>query len=635
MSLGNNDPYEWLENIDDDRVLNWVLEQDRRFRAYVSDVSTKLLPRLLKIYEHPYPTHLVCSRRGVYAIIREHGYYSLKLYSWHGDVETIVVSKDLGEDIVFKAVYTSVDGRFIAYSYSVAGADEGFVKVVDVDQAEEIDTLIGRIGSVVFLDSDRFYYVRFFAKERTPDGVEPPASRVYIRENGRDYLVFGEGIPTSYFISIAPTCCNRVMLTISYGWTKSCVYGGRLWDPESWSKIYGDGDYLVEPIGFTDGSFYVASYEGDGYGKVVSVDENDYSYRVIIESIPRQPLQSATVFRDLLVCSYLVDASSILRVYDTSGKLVKEISPEEKSTIALLSSTCDYVAFKLDTFRGAEIASLTPELEIRSLKSFLLDIDIEVEDLWIRSLDGTPIHAFVVKKRGATNLDRVLAFGYGGFRIALTPRLFPEAIPFIEDGGVFVVANIRGGSEFGEEWHREGMREKKQNVFNDFAAVLNYFRERSARIAAWGRSNGGLLVAAIVTRYPHLIDVAVIGYPVLDMLKFHKLYIGRAWVPEYGDPDNPRDREFLARYSPYHNIRPGIKYPKILVYTGLHDDRVHPGHAFKFVAKMLDIGADIFLRVERSSGHAGATPRVRAAEGADILAFIYKELGVDSPQSGI
>ena len=621
------DPFEWLEDLNDKRVIQWVLEQDRRTRSYVADVSSKLYPRLKKILEKPNPLMVVASHRGLYVLIREYDYYKIDLLKQSAEVETIVTSKRIGKNIVFKAIYSSLDGRYIAFSYSIGGSDEGFVKILDVDQGEEIETLSGRVGNIVFLDGDKFYYTRFYAKEKTPDGVEPPASRVFLRENGDESMVFGEGLPPSHFIYIVPTCNGKALIKVSYGSAKSMVYGGDIGDPASWRKIYGGGNYIVDPIGFARGLFYVASYEDDGYGKIVSIDSVG-RIKILVDSIPREPLQDATIFQDHIVSVYLRNASAIMRIYDLNGGLAREIYPKDKSTISSLSSICNCIAFKIDTFRGSEIASLSRKHDIRIVKSFLLDINIDVDEKWISSFDDTPIHVFIVKKHGVKNSNKVLVYGYGGFSIPVTPRLFPEAIPFIEDGGLFVVTNIRGGSEFGEEWHRAGMRENKQNVFNDFAAVLKTFREKGAKIAAWGKSNGGLLVAAIVTQYPQLLDVALIGYPVLDMLKFHKLYIGKAWIPEYGNPDDPKDKEFLVKYSPYHNIRHGIHYPKILVYTGLYDDRVHPAHAFKFVAKMLKVGAEIYLRVEKTSGHVGAVPEVKAAEAADIIAFVYKGLGI-------
>jgi len=222
----------------------------------------------------------------------------------------------------------------------------------------------------------------------------------------------------------------------------------------------------------------------------------------------------------------------------------------------------------------------------------------------------------------------VVAHGYGGFAVSLTPRFYPYIVPFLEDGGTFVVANLRGGKEYGEEWHRKGMRERKQNVFDDFMAVLELFKQKGSKIVALGGSNGGLLVGAVLTQCPELLDGALIGYPVLDMLRFHKLHIGKAWTPEYGDPDNPKDVEFLTRYSPYHNVTKK-KYPPIMLYTGLHDDRVHPAHAFKFAAKLDEAEVTYLLRVETKSGHSGATPTTKIEEYADVMAFVYKTLKIE------
>ncbi|MCR6668557.1 MAG: prolyl oligopeptidase family serine peptidase, partial [archaeon YNP-WB-040] len=237
------------------------------------------------------------------------------------------------------------------------------------------------------------------------------------------------------------------------------------------------------------------------------------------------------------------------------------------------------------------------------------------------SKDSTKIHAFKVQNKNKKS-NFVFAYGYGGFRISLTPRFHTHVIPFIEDGGIFVVANLRGGGEYGEKWHRAGMRENKQNVFNDFIAVLEHLKKEGAKIVAYGVSNGGLLVGAILTQRPDLIDGAIIGYPVLDMLRFDKLYIGRTWVTEYGDPENPKDKEYLVKYSPYHNIKKR-GYPPVMIFTGLYDDRVHPAHALKFAAKLEEIGAPYLLRVERKSGHSGATPQTKIEEYSDIMAFVY------------
>lgn len=172
------------------------------------------------------------------------------------------------------------------------------------------------------------------------------------------------------------------------------------------------------------------------------------------------------------------------------------------------------------------------------------------------------------------------------------------------------------------------MQRKKQNTFDDFHAVLKFLKQKGAKTVGFGVSNGGLLVGVALTQHPELLDGAVIGYPVLDMLRFHKLFIGKAWVPEYGDPEDPKDAEFLVKYSPYHNVT-AKKYPPVMLFTGVHDDRVHPAHAFKFAAKLEETGSQPLLRAETKSGHSGATPTTKITEYAEIMAFVYKTLGMN------
>ncbi|MEM2627320.1 MAG: prolyl oligopeptidase family serine peptidase, partial [Ignisphaera sp.] len=255
-------------------------------------------------------------------------------------------------------------------------------------------------------------------------------------------------------------------------------------------------------------------------------------------------------------------------------------------------------------------------------------INVCSEEHYIESFDKTPIHVFhVYNCRRRSN--KAVLIGYGGFGISLTPRYLDYMLLLIDDGGEYFIANIRGGGEHGRKWHKAGRREKRENVYGDFLSVIKWLKSQGYRVVIHGRSNGGLLCGVIYVRYPDLIDGAVIGYPLLDMLRYHKLYIGSLWIPEYGDPDKPSDRDYLSRISPYHNLREDARYPKCLIYTGLSDDRVHPGHALKFSAKLDEHGVENYLRVETASGHIGADPMISGKEKADILAFIYYVLQLD------
>lgn len=619
------DPYLWFEDLESPKVLDWISSENKRLREWLGDLPLKLESRITKYYTIPSINHLVLTDKGYFLLLREKDSFKIKLLTRDGEYVDLIDSRDLGEEIVLKMIYASRSGERLAFSFSKAGADVGVLRVVDVDSMEILDELRDSVFNVVWLNEDKFYYARFYRREKTPDGVEPPAERIFLREDGSDVMVFGEGLPTSYFISLSPsTDYSHALLTVSYGWTRSSVYGGLLDKPESWSKVYGDGDFISRPIDFVDDSYLILSYEDRGFGKILSIS-GDGEKRVIVDE-DVFPLRSVVVLGDNLVANYLVNASSILRIFKLDGDFISEFKFDKPGSISFLQSTGREVAFIYTSF-------FTPYrlYQLRGLKLSVLDSkevegDFIVDEAWATSRDGTRIHMFIVG-RGDVKPSKVLIYGYGGFGIALTPRFFPDVIPFLEDGGTFVMTNLRGGSEFGEEWHRAGMRENKQNVFDDFIACINYFKNLGSKIVAIGRSNGGLLVSAVLIQRPDLLDGAVIGYPVIDMMRFHKLYIGKAWIPEYGDPDNPRDREFLMKYSPYHNVR-AVKYPPTLIFTGLYDDRVHPAHAFKFAAKLKEVGAPVLVRTETVSGHAGATPKVKIRELAEIMAFIYKVLGI-------
>jgi prolyl oligopeptidase len=368
----------------------------------------------------------------------------------------------------------------------------------------------------------------------------------------------------------------------------------------------------------------VASFDHGGMGRILAINGKGETREIVGEQV--YPLQEAVIAENKIVGNYLVNASSTLTTFALDGKKLGEIKLEPLGTVDSLDSDGSRCVFRYESFFIPYRVYILEKNRLRVLDSREIGKGFAVEDLWARSKDSTQIHIFEAGKKDKMH-KQVLAHGYGGFAFSLTPRFYPQIIPFLEDGGTFAVVNLRGGKEYGEEWHRKGMREKKQNVFDDFMAALEYFRNEGSKVVAFGGSNGGLLVGAILTQRPELLDGALIGYPVLDMLRFHKLYIGEAWVPEYGNPDDPKDAEFLIKYSPYHNVIKR-KYPPIMLYTGLHDDRVHSAHAFKFAAKLEEVGAPYLLRVETKSGHSGATPTTKIKEYADIIAFVYKALGI-------
>jgi prolyl oligopeptidase len=620
------DRYLWLEKPEDPAVVKWFSKRDKTTRKLLRRISTKLRPMIEHYYSIPYVLLVRTSSNGHFVLLRDGEIFKIKVIKTDGSANELINSKELGKDVVLQWLYASEKGDRFAFSYSFGGSDEGILKVVETHSKEVLDELKGRIGNIVWLDKERYFYERFYAKKKTPDGVAPPADRIFLRENGKDEMVFGTGIPTSHFITLKESKQgSRGLLAVSYGWTKSDVYVGKIEQPESWNLLYGKGDFIAWPIDYIHGKYLVASFDKGGMGRILAIKKNGKANEIVAEQ--EYPLQEAVVAESKIVASYLANASSTLKIFGPDIAKSDEIRLQPPGTIDSLDSNGVECIFRYESFFIPYRIYVLGKDRLRVLDSEEIHRHLAVNDLWVKSKDSTQIHTFKVAKKGKKH-DRVLAYGYGGFGISLTPRFYPQIIPFLEDGGTFVVANLRGGKEYGEEWHRKGMREKKQNVFDDFMAVLEFFKQGGSKVVAFGISNGGLLVGAVLAQCPQLLDGALIGYPVLDMLRFHELHIGKAWVPEYGDPDNPKDAEFLTKYSPYHNLTKK-KYPPTMLFTGLHDDRVHPAHAFKFAAKLEEVEARCLLRVETKSGHSGATPITKIEEYSDIMAFVYKLLKIE------
>jgi len=597
--VSSPDPYLWLENIESKRVRKWAISRSVKCMARLRPLSSKIAPQFSQIYDVPTVMQVKVTPRGVFFLERREGFYSIRL-----DQETVVSSHDLGPDYVILYFYTDETGEKLAYFFS-KGEDEGTMRIIEVDSRKVTAEVRGSISSVVFL-RDGFYYVKSFREGSTPDGTKAPASRVM----RGDRIVFGEGIPTAHSIGIEASH-GKVLVTI-HEWSKTDVYFGDISDPRSWKKVYG-GDFLSYPISYSNGALYILSYEGQGYGRILQDGD-------VVVGESKELILGAAVVSDDIVVNYLKDCASHLRVVGKDGRERYSFEPPFKSTVEHMDSDDKRAVIVAASFGVPYVIYEFRRGSFREIDKLVVE-DLDIREGFVRSRDGTKVHYFEFGKKGGP----VLAYGYGGFSISRSPTYDPILTQLARIGVTCVVANLRGGNEYGEQWHRAGKREKKQNVFNDFMAVIEKYKKAGRRLAVFGRSNGGLLVGAVLTQRPELLDGAVIGYPVLDMLRFHRLSVGRYWVDEYGDPDNPQDRRFLRKYSPYHNVRKA-RYPPTLIYTSMHDDRVHPGHGLKFAAMLEKNGADVCLRVQAKGGHLGSSPLTRIKELSDVVAFVERSL---------
>jgi prolyl oligopeptidase len=366
-----------------------------------------------------------------------------------------------------------------------------------------------------------------------------------------------------------------------------------------------------------------------------------------VEILPEQEdvLDDVRYIDGRFVASFLHNAHARLRIYDRGGRQLSEITLPTMGSVEGIWGGQDDKEFFLNFTSFLYPATIYHyDLESGELVPFgewrlsFNPEEYETSQVFYPSKDGTLVSMFLVHKRDL-NLDGanpVLLYGYGGFNIPITPFFAPNRIWWLEQGGVYAVANLRGGSEYGEEWHRAGMLENKQNVFDDFMAAAQWLVDNGytspEKLVIEGRSNGGLLVSAVLVQRPELFGAVVCGVPVTDMLRYHKFTVGRYWIPEYGNAEtNPKHFQFLYKYSPLHNARPA-EYPPTIIVTADGDDRVVPAHAYKFAAALQEAQegpAPVLLRVDTKSGHGHGKPTAKIVEEqADIYAFLVKVLGI-------
>jgi prolyl oligopeptidase len=423
----------------------------------------------------------------------------------------------------------------------------------------------------------------------------------------------------------------------------------RLSGDERPRRLFTGFDAVYAFIQAADGRLFFRTTKDAPFGRIVAVDlgraEADVKpstaalLEIVAETSDR--LSGVVLTRDRLVAIYLHNASDELRLFSVTGEPAGGIALPRIGSITSLDGEPDsdqilftFVSFSSPPvsyrYAGGQLVGF-PASEHGGQES-----DIETHQIWYASRDGTRVSMFVVHRRDlARDGDRrVLLSGYGGFNINRTPVYDPVLLEWLDRGGVFALANLRGGGEYGETWHRAGMLERKQNVFDDFIAAAEFLiRERytrPARLAIEGGSNGGLLVGAVMVQRPDLFGAVICRVPVADMLRYHLFTVGRFWIPEYGSADDPDQFRYLHAYSPYHNLQTGVRYPPTLVMTADTDDRVAPGMAKKFAARLQAAGSGgpYLIRVETKAGHGAGKPVAKLIEeDADLVRFLEVVLG--------
>ncbi|MGC8916259.1 MAG: prolyl oligopeptidase family serine peptidase [Thermoanaerobaculum sp.] len=662
------DPYRWLEDLDSQETRAWVEAQNRVTFSYLETIGArKVIEKRLQTLWNYEKYSVPFARGGNYFFFYNTGLQPQSvLYvvsDLRGERRVLMDPNALSPDgtVALSGVSPSFDGSLLAYSLSEAGSDWQTWKVRRVDTGEDLpDTLRWcKFTSAAWLpDGTGFYYGRYDQPEPGKEKVATNYNqKLFFHKMGtpqdHDLLVYAR--PDHPDWSFAPVVTDDgAYLVISVGVgtdRRNRIYYQSLKDPAGKVTPLLDAfDASYEFIDNDGDTFFFHTDKDAPRGRLVAISvarPSPENWRTVIPEAS-ETLQKVTRVGPYFFARYLKDAVTQVKVFDLSGNLVKVLELPGLGTAAGFGGD----RFQKETFFSFA-SFLTPgtiyRLDLRTLKAEKLfepklafdTSRFEVRQVFAASKDGTRVPMFIVHRKGLplSGNNPTLLYGYGGFNIAITPSFSPRTVAWLEMGGVYAVANLRGGSEYGEAWHEAGMLKNKQHVFDDFIACAQWLianRYTSpAKLAINGGSNGGLLVGAVMTQRPELFAAAVPAVGVMDMLRFHKFTIGWAWVSEYGSADDPEMFPVLYRYSPLHNVRDGVCYPATLVTTADHDDRVVPAHSFKFAARLQEAqGCDrpVLIRIETRAGHGAGKPTAKQIEETtDVLAFLVRELGVEVP----
>ncbi len=653
------DPYRWLEDDQSEATKDWVLKQNIVTNGYLSQIPfrDKILDRLSTVWNfEKFGTPFKRANR--YYFFKNNGLQNQSVLYMQETLQsqpiTLLDPNTFSKDgtASLQEFNFSKDGRHLAYAVSEGGSDWRTIKIKDLMTggllADEIK--FAKFTSIQWL-GDGFFYSRYPAPK---PGDELKAanqnSSIYFHQLGegqeQDKLVYQDPEHPAYYFHAGTTEDERFVYLISSKSTSGNTIAIKNADEKTFRPVVSNFDHdftLIDNV--DDDIFLLTNYKAPN-GRLVRMNANRIEEKDWDSFIPENTgdvLNMVTFCGGKVVCHYLHNASSALRVFDMDGRFIKDIELPEIGTVgALEGQTEDSLAFfsfqsflRPSTIYALNMNTLTYEV----FKAPKLDFNPDAfvtEQVWYQSKDGTKVPMFISRKKNIAydGSNPTLLYGYGGFNIPLTPSFSASRAVLLESNGIFAVANIRGGGEFGEKWHKGGVVLQKQNVFDDFIGAAEYLIEKKytapERLAIEGGSNGGLLVGACMTQRPELFGVCFPRVGVLDMLRYHQFTIGYAWAVDYGRSDaNEVEFKYLYKYSPLHNIRK-MAYPATMITTADHDDRVVPAHSFKFAATLQEHqqgDRPTIIRIDTSAGHGAGKPTNKLLEeAADMLAFMLYEM---------
>ncbi len=666
------DPYRWLEQDvrEAPAVREWVEAQNKVTFAYLESIPERepIRRRLTELRDYArYGAPFKAGGR--YFFLKNDGLqnqYVLYTQDSLADEPRVLIDPNgWSEDGTVSLTGTAVsdDGRYLAYGVADGGSDWRTWRVMEVDSGKVLDDEVRwvKFSTATWTpDSRGFFYGRFAPPQEGAEfqslnlGMQLYYHRVGTSQSD-DVLVYQRPDQPEWGFATDVSEDGRYLVITVWKGTDSRyrILYRDLAEPYAMPvDLIDNFDHEYVFVGNDGPVFYFQTNLGAPRRRVVAIDTRQPSPERWREVVPESDdtLTSVSLVGNLLVGSYLRDARTAVKIFALDGTPVREVElPGIGSASGFDGRRTDTETFYLFSSFTTPPSTYRYDLitgESRLLERGKVDFDptaYEVRQVFYDSKDGTRVPMFLAHRKGIRldGSNPTLLYGYGGFDIPMTPSFSVNRLAWMEMGGVFAMANLRGGGEYGEPWHKAGTKLQKQNVFDDFIAaaewlIANRYTSRD-RLAIQGRSNGGLLVGAAMTQRPDLFGAALPGVGVMDMLRFHKFTAGRFWVDDYGSSDDPDEFRALHAYSPYHNLEKGTAYPATLVTTADTDDRVVPGHSFKFAAALqwAHAGeAPVLIRIETRAGHGAGTPTSKLIEqAADEWAFLVKTLGVELPES--
>jgi prolyl oligopeptidase len=665
------DPYRWLEDTDAPETAEWVKAENVLTSVYMEKLPERAafreqLTKLLNYQRYTVPDwegHRYLYRKND-GLQNQSVIYTLNKLS--DEPRVLLDPNQLASDgtVAVTSTMVSDDGRLLAYGVAASGSDWNEIRVRDIDAGKDLPDVIKWVKFSEpswTKDNEGFFYSKF--PEPKPTGNQTFAKlayqKVYYHRLGdpaeKDPLIYERSDDPDLGFGAEVSHDGRYLLMLVNKGTeeRDLLYFKDLGDAKApnidapFQPIVDKFEAEFKVVGSTGNRLYIMTDLNAPRYKIVEIDLTDPSRDRWKEIVPESKdlLEDASLVGGKLVIKYLVDAQNQLLVFDLEGRQESEIGLPAPGTVGTLSGDPDRpelfylftsflypsTIYRYDVSSGQNMVFQKPNVDFNPGR-------YETKQIFYVSKDGTKIPMFIVCKKGI-QLDGnnpVFLTGYGGFNISMTPSFAAAYASWIEKGGVFALPNLRGGGEYGREWHESGMKEHKQNVFNDFISAAQTLIDAkyttAKKIAIVGGSNGGLLVGAALTERPDLFGAAVAEVGVLDMLRFQKFTIGWAWQSDYGSSDTPEGFQYLIKYSPLQNIKEGTCYPPTLVTTGDHDDRVVPGHSFKFVATLQaaqGCNNPVLIRIETKAGHGSGKPISKIIEEqSDVLAFMWNSVAV-------